>query len=127
MKFFFTTLLILLIGGSVFAQRVATAAPTSDFKTVQSGYVETVFTLNEALSSQEVADLLRWAEGNDPHVKLTIDNNGKILVLQLAPDYNQRALYEKTFFQMNIDLIHATVNGVAKTMSIADFFDEIGL
>ncbi len=127
MKLLYTALFVFVFSVISFSQRIATASASSDFKTVKSGTVETYFTLNEALSETEKNDIIQWADANSPHLKITVSADRKQLTIQVSPDYNVRAVYEKTFVQLNIEEITITSEDKNVTLNKESFFSKIGL
>lgn len=122
MKFLYTTLFALLVSVIGVAQRTANASPSSDFKTIKGSFIESEFHFENALTNQESSDVLSWAKGNEPNMVIDVSSDGKQLTLKLTADYNQRALYEKLFFQINVDEITSTVNGKPVTTNKETFF-----
>ncbi len=127
MKLLYTAFFVFAFSVLGFSQRIATASASSDFKTIKSGMVETSFTLNEALSEMEKNDIIQWAEANSPHMKIAVSDDRKQLTLLVSPDYNVRAVYEKTFVQLNIEEIAMTSEGKKITLNKESFFSKIGL
>lgn len=124
MKFLYTSLFVIVFSTFAFSQRVATASPSSDFKTLKAGFVESVFTFNEPLSAQESADIVQWAKGNEPNVLITVTSDNKQLTLQLTADYNQRALYDKMFYQISVEDISVNLDGESVVLSKEAFFEK---
>jgi len=127
MKFLYTALFVLAFSTFGFSQRSATASATSDFKTLSAGFVESVFTFNEPLSMDESSNILNWAKGNEPNLYITLSADKKQMTLKLSADYNQRALYGKAFYQLNIEDVIITENNQQIRLSTEAFFEKFNL
>ena len=124
MKFLYTAIFVFIFSTFAFSQRVANAYSSSDFKTLKGGFVESVFTFNEPLSAQESANIIQWAKANEPNVLITVTPDNKQLTLQLTADYNQKALYDKMFYQISVENITVYHNGQPVALSKEAFFEK---
>lgn len=127
MKFLYTAFFILAFSALGLCQRIASASVESDFKTVKNGFVESVFSFNQALTEAEKNEIISWAKANEPDMFISVSADNTALTLKLSPTFNERTLYHKTFAQLNISEVTVTSNNTQNTLGLEAFFEQFGL
>ncbi len=127
MKSLCTAIFVFAFASIGFSQRTATASEASDFKTIINGFVESEFTFNQPLTEAEKTDITKWAKANEPNIYISVSADNNRLTLKLSPEYNERTLYKKTFFQINVMEIITPANGSQNAMDMDAFFELFNL
>lgn len=119
------TLILLLSSFCAISQHKVTVTPTSDFKTIHNGIVESTFVFNTDLTTQEIEQFTKWANNNVDVGTFTLVGN--TLVTALEVEANDRNVYGKIFYLLGVDILEVMVNGQKKMLDKDEFFDHINL
>lgn len=116
----FLCICLVLCGLTSFAQHTATVSAKSDFKTVTGKMIVSEYTLDTELTQAERSEITAWVNANASIMMLKID--GKSLKFSVAPESNERDVYEKFFLQCGINQLTIKTGKESKTVSLSEFF-----
>lgn len=78
------------------------------------------YTLDTELTQAERSEITAWVNANASIMMLKID--GKSLKFSVAPESNERDVYEKFFLQCGINQLTIKTGKESKTVSLSEFF-----
>lgn len=125
MKKSFLTLVILFASICVFAQHKVGVSAVSDFKTIKNGMVESTFTFDHELTSEEIQDFSEWTSQNAAAGVFNL--TGKTLTTSIKADMNNSHVYAKMFHLLHVDVLEVMVSGQKKAMDTDAFFAHFNL
>jgi len=119
------TLVCAVLSFTAFTQHKVQVAENSDFKTIQNDLVTSTFVFDAQPSANAIQAFDNWSAANGQLG--AFDESGLILTTTFKTALNDRNVYSKMFYLLEIDVLEVTVNGQKKMMDKEQFFANFNL